>query len=141
MAPEDRRLFRERALSLIYEAEMKGLTSSALLEQLPVREEEFVVDLLKLEEANRETGDRLIDAAARGWDLDRMPVIDLCILRLATCELLSNSETPHAVIISEAVELAKRFSTDSSSKFVNGILATIKRGAEAEVPQNRSGEA
>jgi N utilization substance protein B len=70
-----------------------------------------------------------IDAAiadkARDWPLNRMPVIDLSVMRLATYELMARPDVPLAVVIDEAVELAKRFSTDHSGRFVNGVLAAI----------------
>jgi N utilization substance protein B len=70
-----------------------------------------------------------IDAAiadkARDWPLTRMPVIDLSVMRLATFELMARPDVPLAVVIDEAVELAKRFSTDHSGRFVNGVLAAI----------------
>ena len=65
--------------------------------------------------------DELIAARATGWRLDRMPVLDLNVLRLGTFELAERPDVPVAVVIDEAVELAKRFSTDNSGRFVNGV--------------------
>jgi N utilization substance protein B len=73
----------------------------------------------------REEIDDLLATHARGWTLQRMPVIDRTVLEIATYELLARPEVPTAVVIDEAVELAKRFSTDDSGRFVNGMLATI----------------
>lgn len=78
-------------------------------------------------EANQERIDELITGAAVGWELERMPVIDRSLLRLATFELLEDPETPVAVVLDEAVDLAKRFSTEQSGGFVNGVLSTIAR--------------
>jgi transcription antitermination factor NusB len=72
-----------------------------------------------------ETLDAAIAARAKGWALDRMPVLDLNILRLGSFELAHRPDVPIAVAIDEAVELAKRFSTDDSGKFVNGVLAAL----------------
>ena len=69
--------------------------------------------------------DELIAAKATGWRLDRMPVLDLNVLRLGTFELAERSDVPVAVVIDEAVELAKRFSTDNSGRFVNGVLSAL----------------
>jgi transcription antitermination protein NusB len=77
--------------------------------------------------AHQERIDELIAGHARGWTLDRMPVIDRSVLRLAVFELLERPDVPIAVIIDEAVELAKRFSTDDSGRFVNGVLSAIAR--------------
>ena len=72
----------------------------------------------------REEIDALVSDAAIGWDLHRMAVVDRNVLRLATAELLASDDVPTAVILNEAVELARDYSTDSSCSFVNGILAT-----------------
>jgi N utilization substance protein B len=77
-----------------------------------------------VEQQGREIDD-LIAAHAKGWTLQRMPTIDRNVLRIGVFELMSRPEVPVAVIIDEAVELAKRFSTDDSGKFVNGVLSAI----------------
>jgi transcription antitermination protein NusB len=69
--------------------------------------------------------DALIARFAIDWVLERMPVIDRTLLRMATFELLGRPDVPTGAIISEAVELAKRFSTDESGRFVNGVLSSI----------------
>jgi transcription antitermination protein NusB len=81
----------------------------------------------------RETWDKLadIDGHLRGlsanWDLTRMAAIDRNILRMATYEILYDSEIPKSVAINEAIEIVKRYSTDESSKFVNGILDKLEK--------------
>ena len=67
----------------------------------------------------------MISAHARNWDVDRMPALDRAILRLATYELIHRPDVPTAVVISEAVELAKSYSTDDSSRYVNGVLSAV----------------
>ena len=62
---------------------------------------------------------------SKGWRLERMPMIDRLLLRMATFELLHRSDVPGPVAISEAVELAKQYSTEDSGRFVNGVLAAI----------------
>jgi N utilization substance protein B len=116
---------RERALGLLYEAELKGQGPLVVLEALPVRPDDYVCTLLGLAVETREEADRLLSAASVGWPLDRMAVIDRIVLRLAVSELLDHDGPPTAVIIDEAVELAKTYSTDDSGAFVNGILSTI----------------
>ncbi len=64
-------------------------------------------------------------AKAKGWTLARMPVLDLNVMRLGVFELLERPDVPTAVVLNEAVELAKRFSTDDSGRFVNGVLASV----------------
>ena len=73
--------------------------------------------------------DEAISRFATGWSLERMPTLDLLILRLAAFELRRRPDVPTAVAIDEAVELAKRFSTDDSGRFINGVLASIAREA------------
>ena len=116
---------RERALTLLYEAQSKQITPSAALAALVLRPDAFTVRLVEGVERETERYDSLIREHARGWTLERMPVLDVCVLRIALFELAHEPETPTAVIINEAVELAKRFSTDDSGRFVNGMLSAL----------------
>jgi transcription antitermination protein NusB len=116
---------RERALSLLYEAELKGEDPVEVAEGLAVPPDAYVRTLLEGAVATRAEADRRIAAAAVGWPLDRMAVIDRLAMRLAVAELLDPDGPPTAVVIDEAVELVKEYSTDESGAFVNGILSTI----------------
>ena len=116
---------RERALLLLYEAEAKGGTPREVVENLPVAPDPMATQLVEGVQDRREEIDDLLATHARGWTLQRMPVIDRTVLEIATYELLARPEVPTAVVIDEAVELVKRFSTDDSGRFVNGMLATI----------------
>ena len=120
-----RREARERALSLLYEAEQKGVRATAVLDELPIPAEEYAADLVAGVDENREEADALIRRFAKGWTIERMPVIDRTLLRMGTYELGHRPDVPTGAVISEAVELAKRFSTDDSGKFVNGLLGRI----------------
>ncbi|MBO1902858.1 transcription antitermination factor NusB [Leucobacter weissii] len=75
--------------------------------------------------------DELIVSYAQGWSLARMPNVDRAVLRIAAWEILHNPEVPTAVAIDEAVELAKEYSTEDSSRFVNGVLGRIGEYASA----------
>lgn len=77
--------------------------------------------------------DELIDRHAQHWDIGRMPLVDKNLLRLATYELLCEPTIPTAVIINEAIELAKSLSTDESGRFINGILGRIAAAREDEI--------
>lgn len=138
---DERSSARERALTLLYEAETKGATLSDVLESLPIRPDERVLSLVRGVERYRSTADTAIREHAKNWSLERMPLLDVAIMRLAVYELLAEPETPTAVVIDEAVELAKRFSTDDSGRFVNGVLAAIaadvRRGS---VPSEESAQ-
>jgi transcription antitermination protein NusB len=76
--------------------------------------------------------DSVIQSHAEHWRLDRMAVVDRNILRLATQELLFDTETPGTVVINEAIEIARRYSAQESPQFINGILDSIKRERELE---------
>ena len=118
---------RERALSLLYEAELKGEGPRQVVDALPVPPDPYVRTLVAQADATREEADHRITAASVGWPIDRMAVIDRIVLRLAVAELLDPDGPPVAVVIDEAVELVKEYSTDESGGFVNGILSTIAR--------------
>ena len=112
-------------MSLLYEAESKDETPSAVLSSLPVEPDPFVIDLVTGVGDRLPEIDGLITRHAIGWALDRMPSLDRAILRMATYELLGRDDVPTAVVISEAVELAGSYSTDESGRFVNGVLSAI----------------
>lgn len=125
MLPVARREARERALSLLYEAETKGVPPAAVLEELPVPPDGFAARLVVGVGERIAEIDSLIAGHSIGWALDRMPVLDRAVLRLAVYELLAEPDVPTAVVLSEAVELASAFSTEESGRFVNGVLAAV----------------
>jgi N utilization substance protein B len=96
-----------------------------VLDELPVPPQPYASVLARGVQEHRPRIDELISSHAIDWSLDRMPVIDRALLRMATFELGWRPDVPTSVVISEAVELAKSYSTDDSSGFVNGMLATI----------------
>ncbi|MCZ7526096.1 MAG: transcription antitermination factor NusB [Acidimicrobiia bacterium] len=120
-----RREARERALSLSYELELRDLSVEGLLDGLPAPAEPYTVALLRGVEEHRDEIDALLRKYSEHWALERMPVVDRAVLRLACYELGWQSEVPTGVVISEAVELAKQYSTKDSGRFVNGLLARI----------------
>lgn len=120
-----RREHRERALSLLYEAEVKEMTPAELVADQPLRPDPFVVDLVLGVGTHQLAIDELISRYAIDWTLDRMPAIDRNLLRLAVFELRERPDIPLGAVISEAVELAKVYSTDESGRFVNGVLSSV----------------
>ena len=120
-----RRQARERALSLLYEAETKGVTPAEVLAELPVEPAPFASDLVQGVGDNQAEVDGWIVRFARDWALERMPALDRALLRMGVYELVHRPDVPTGAVISEAVELAQRYSTDDSSRFVNGVLAAI----------------
>jgi len=116
---------RERALALLYEAESKGVPPRAVLATQVVDLDELTTLLVEGVDDHQAELDELIVGHARGWSLERMPAIDRAVLRMALLELRNRPDVPTAVVIDEAVELAKRFSTDDSGRFVNGMLSAM----------------
>jgi N utilization substance protein B len=116
---------RERALLLLYEAQAKRLDETEVLAGLVVEPDPMTTLIVRGVAEHRAELDAAIAARARGWALQRMPVIDLAVLRIAAFELAHRPDVPMAVVIDEAVELAKRFSTEDSGRFVNGVLAAL----------------
>ena len=133
-----RREARERALSLLYEADAKGCSPAAVLDEQVLPPDPFVVDLVAGVGEHQGEADALISAFAKGWSIERMPVIDRTLLRMGCYELAHRPDVPTGAVISEAVELAKRYSTDDSGKFVNGLLARIAKELRGD---NTSGAA
>jgi N utilization substance protein B len=116
---------RERVVTLLYEAELKGKTPTEVLDDLVMAPDAYAAELVRAVESRGPEIDGLIGAAAIGWSLDRLAVVDRNVLRLSVAELLVCPEVPTAVILNEAVELASAYSTDDSGRFVNGVLATV----------------
>lgn len=88
--------------------------------------ENFTKTLVKGTIKNLSTIDQKISSAALNWSIKRMPCLDKNILRMATFEMLFLEDIPVLVSINEAIELAKKYSTDDSPKFINGVLHKIK---------------
>jgi transcription antitermination protein NusB len=120
-----RREARERALELLYEGYAKGAPADDILGALVIPPEPYAEALVRGVADRGDELDELITRFAKGWTLERMPVLDRTILRIAIYELIAGDDPPVGVVISEAVELAKRYSTDDSGRFVNGVLASV----------------
>ena len=130
--PGGRRAARERALGLLYEAEVKGQQVSKVWADLPLRPQPYAVELAEGVEEHKQRIDELVSTHAIDWSLDRMAVLDRAIARIATYELGWRPDVPTSVAISEAVEIAKAYSTEESSGFINGLLAAISRELRPE---------
>jgi transcription antitermination protein NusB len=122
---------RKRAVDVLYESDLRGtdpadtLADRRALGDPPLHE--YTVELVEGVRANRARVDEILAEYAEGWTVARMPDVDRAVLRLAVYELLWREEVPSAVVIDEAVELAKSLSTDESPRFVNGVLARVLR--------------
>lgn len=120
-----RREARERALALLYEAEVKDRPVADVLAELPVAPEPFAVELVTGVDEHRPELDALLTRFARDWPLARMPALDRAVLRMGCFELCHRPDVPTGAVLSEAVELASAYSTDDSGRFVNGVLSAI----------------
>ena len=120
---------RKAALDFLYEADIRGVSPEIILNQrletLEYLARDYTKELLNGVSKNRSRIDEFIVTYAKGWDFDRMPVVDRNILRIAIFELLWSKDVPEAVAIDEALELAKSLSTEESSSYIHGVLATI----------------
>ena len=123
MAP--RRESRERALGLCYELEARDITVAELLSDLPVEPDEYAIGLARGVEEHQPELDELLREYSEHWAVERMPAVDRAVLRLGCYELAHEPDVPTAVVISEAVDLAKQYSTKDSGRFVNGLLSRI----------------
>jgi N utilization substance protein B len=132
---------RERALILLYEADTKGVSPRDAAAAQVVQPDAMTRTLVEGVEDHRERLDDVIARHARGWTLARMPLIDLTVMRIAAFELLGRQEVPVAVVLDEAVELAKRFSTDDSGRFVNGVLSALVSELRPATPPPPAGAA
>ena len=135
MNTETRHRARELALQWLYQWEVGGLDLDEVfrpdhqieLRPLDVERDRLAESLVRGTAAALPAIDPLIAEQARGWRIERMPIVDRLIVRLAVYELRAELETPHAVIINEALELAHTFSTDEAVKFINGVLDGIRK--------------
>lgn len=116
---------RERALELLYEAETKDVHPADVVAGLPVPPAPYAVELAVGVGDHVELLDHVVAARARGWSTERMAALDRQVLRLGAYELLFRPDQPEGVVADEVVRLAKRFSTDGSGRFVNGLLAAV----------------
>lgn len=118
---------RERAVHFLYEAESRSLPVAQIVSGQVLVVDDLVLQLTTGVATRQIKIDEMIVEYSHTWTIQRMPAIDRNVLRLAIYELLDRQDVPVAVIINEAVELAKRFSTEESGRYVNGLLSAIAK--------------
>lgn len=118
----------------LYETDIAHFDADSVIESFAGRKEagdddcfSFYKELFTSAVNNIDKIDGIISSVSKNWDISRMPAVDRCILRMAVCEMMILSSAPAAVVIDEAIELAKEFSTDKSGKFVNGVLDNLAK--------------
>lgn len=135
---QERRKARHEALHILYQREITGQSASSILDSHSWSLEDgepdgFCRELLAGVEGHQATIDGTIDGISENWVISRMPIVDRNILRIAAYEILFAEDIPESVSINEAVEMAKVYGGEDSSKFVNGILgrlAEVHEGVE-----------
>ena len=122
---------RVKALQVLYEVDAVGHDARKIVErlkresELPEETLQFTARLVEGVAANQDVIDRMIGKYAPNWPVHQLSIIDRTVLRIAIFELKYNKETPSKAVANEAVELAKSFGSDSSTKFVNGVLGSL----------------
>jgi len=119
------------------QAQAEILATFWLMNDHPEKVREFANELFTGAVSRLSHIDGIIQQHAKNWRLGRMAAVDRNILRLAVYELLSDSHPPATVVINEALEIAKKFSTHESAQFVNGVLDSIKSDLVQQMEQGK----
>ena len=124
---DPRREGRELAVMLLYRERLTGLADRAIpdIETASEAAVEFAEELVSGVRENLADIDEAISGASEHWDIPRMGIVDLTVLRIGVYELLNRRDTHVGVIINEAVEIARKFSSEECGRFVNGVLDHI----------------
>lgn len=129
MIPKERRRAREWAMKALYQVDVANVKLVEAFQEAREpgweKSEAYAKTLVEGVRDNRDEIDAMISRFAKGYSLDRVAAVDFAVLRLAIFEMVFGGEVPPAVAIDEAIELAKKYSTEQSGSFVNGILASV----------------
>jgi len=129
-----RKFSRETAMKLLYQMQIqqddKEEQLKRMLEKYPFshKEKAYIEDVVNGVLVNKDKIDNLIEQKAIGWKLNRISKVDLSILRLGIYEIMFRDDIPYTVTINEAVEMAKKYSTEEAGAFINGIFSKIPKG-------------
>lgn len=133
MGTKSRRSARELALNILYQVDVakippdEAIRTAVANTSIEVSDTEFAIALVEGTIENQKQFDDVLRKLSVGWELQRQPAVDRNILRMAMFEITYLAEVPTSVTINEAVELAKKYSTDESGRFVNGVLGSFVR--------------
>ena len=138
-----RRKSRELALQMLFQSDMGKQTSDQVRKTFwaehgsaSAEVRGFADDLFRVAVDRVKEIDTLIEKHAEHWRMDRMAAVDRNLLRAAVAEMLSYRDTPRAVVINEALEIARKFSSPESVHFVNGVLDSVGKDLETATPQS-----
>jgi N utilization substance protein B len=135
-----RRTARERALQVLFELEFTDAGSEEVLarmwneRRIDADVRDYTAWLVRGIAARRDEVDRLIQGTSKNWRLSRMALVDRNILRIAAFELLEEMFLEPAIVINEAIEIAKRYSSETAAVFINGILDAVRKKLQADAP-------
>ncbi len=124
---------RELLMQGVFQMDIQKESSNNLLElliadkKIDKENREYIIKSFEVIKNNIITIDQIIDKFSNSWKINRMPKVDLAILRVGVSELMYQESIPNAVVINEAVEMAKKYCTEESKKFINGLLGSIER--------------
>ena len=133
-----RRKAREAALQLLFQTEFNDISLGVALKQFWKNKKSdkdmraFSRALVENVITHKDDIDLTIQSVSKNWRVSRMAVIDRCILRMAVCELIFDEDLAPAIVINEAIEIAKKFSGTEAANFINGILDAVKTNTENE---------
>jgi len=137
-----RRKSRELALQMLFQLDMGKQSTDDVRKtfwnerrDLDAKVRGFADDLFRVASERTPEIDQLIEQNAEHWRLDRMAAVDRNVLRTAVAEFLGFPDTPKPVVINEALEIARRFSTPESVQFINGVLDSVARGLDGPKPE------
>jgi len=134
---------RELALQTLFSVEVGHQPPSEALAQTFTHsgskgpQRTFIQDLVYGTLEHSDESDRAFSPLLQGWTIDRLPTVDRLLLRMSLFELRHRSQVPQAVVINEAVELAKKFSTEDSGRFINGVLSATCNGSPAKADERQ----
>jgi len=139
-----RRKARESALQILFQLEFSTNNYEEVIEEYwkekkaSAKTKNYANWLVRGVISSKKEIDNIIEECSKNWRLSRMATVDRNIIRIATFELFSEQDIPSPVIINEAIEIAKKYGTEDSGQFVNGILDTIKRKVRKESEDEKS---
>lgn len=128
-----RRASREVAMKLLYQTEIQKEDREWQIEyalkskSFDIKDKQYIKDIVWGVLSNKEKIDGLIEKHAIGWKLNRISRVDLSILRVSIYEILFRDDIPYNVSVNEAIEMAKKYSTEEAGSFINGILSKVPK--------------
>lgn len=136
-----RKSAREEVMKLVYQMMINKSGSEEALKvfyenlenELPPEEREYIDNCITGIQRDAEKIDKYIEEYSKGWKVNRISRVDLAIMRVSIYEMLERQDVPNAVAVNEAIELAKKYSGEKSSSFINGILGNIIKVMDKDV--------